>query len=176
MAMHKDQKSEIIDEIVEKLRNNLSVYITNASGMTVAEANQLRREMRSAGIDFKVYKNTFVRLAMERLGGYDEVFPYLNGPTAVALSTEPALPAKVIKKFVTGKERQLPEIKGAYIDGAVYGEGSMDTLAKLKGKNELLGDVIGLLLSPATNIVSAITAPGSALAGIAQVLAEREEA
>ena len=175
MAMHKDQKSEIIDEIVEKLQNNLSVYITNASGMSVAEANRLRREMRSAGIDFKVYKNTFVRLAMERLGGYDEVFPMLNGPTAVALSGEPALPAKVIKKFVAGKERKLPEIKGAYIDGAVYGEGMMDTLASLKGKDELLGDVIGLLLSPATTLVSALTAPGAALVGIAQVLAEREE-
>ena len=85
MAMTRDNKSVLIDEIEEKLRNNTAVYVTNASGMTVAEANNLRRAMRAANVDFKVYKNTFVRLAMERIGGYEEVYDHLNGPTAVAL-------------------------------------------------------------------------------------------
>lgn len=174
MAMTKDQKTTLIDEIEAKLKEYATVYITNYSGLTVAEASDLRNRFRDAGVDFKVYKNTFVRLAMDRIGGYEDVYEHLNGPTAVALSTEPALPAKVIKDFLTGKDKALPEVKGAYIDGAVYGGGTLDALAKLKGKNELLADVIGLLLSPATTVVGALTSTGGTLAGIAQTLAERE--
>ena len=174
MAMTKDQKTTLIDEIEAKLKEYATVYITNYSGLTVAEASDLRNRFRDAGVDFKVYKNTFVRLAMDRIGGYEAVYEHLNGPTAVALSTEPALPAKVIKAFVTGKDKALPEIKGAYIDGAVYGGGTLDALANLKGKNELLADVIGLLLSPAQNVVGALQSAGGNLAGIAQTLAERE--
>lgn len=174
MAMHKDNKAVLIDEIAEKLDRHTAVYLTNASGLSVAEANDLRRRFREAGVDFKVYKNTFVRLAMDRKGGYDAVYEHLNGPTAVALSSEPALPAKVIRDFLKGKDRKIPEVKGAFIDGAVFGEGSLETLAALKGKQELLGDVIGLLLSPMANVVGALQSAGGNLAGIAQTLAERE--
>lgn len=174
MAMHKNDKSALIDEIEGKLRDHTAVYLTNASGMTVAESNALRNAMREAGVDFKVYKNTFVRLAMERLGGYEAVYEHLNGPTAVALSSDPATPGKVIKKFLEGRERKLPEVKGAYIDGAVYGTDSLDTLAGLKGKTELLGDVVLLLLSPIQNVVGALTSAGGTIAGIVKTLEERE--
>ncbi len=176
MAMTKDQKMTLIDEIESKLKQHPTVYLTNASGLSVAESNDLRTRFRDAGVDFKVYKNTFVRLAMDRIGGYDEVYEHLSGPTAVALSSEPALPAKVIRDFLKGKERKLPEVKGAYIDGAVYGGGTLEALAALKGKNELLGDVIGLLLSPASTVISALQSAGGSIAGIVQTLAEREGA
>lgn len=174
MAMHKNDKTTLIDEIEGKLRESTAVYLTNASGMTVAESNALRNAMREAGVDFKVYKNTFVRLAMERLGGYEAVYDQLNGPTAVALSPDPATPGKVIKKFLEGRDRKLPEVKGAYIDGAVYGADSLDALAGLKGKTELLGDVVLLLLSPIQNVVGAVTSAGGTIAGIVKTLEERE--
>ncbi len=174
MAMHKNDKTTLIDEIEGKLRETTAVYLTNASGMTVAESNALRNAMRDAGVDFKVYKNTFVRLAMERLGGFEGVYEHLTGPTAVALSADPATPGKVIKNFLKGRDRKLPEVKGAYIDGAVYGNDSLDALAGLKGKNELIGDVVMLLLSPIQTVVGALTSAGSTVAGIVKTLEERE--
>lgn len=175
MPMLKEQKGEMIDEIVEKLQNNSTVYLANYSGLSVAEATDLRNKFRDAGVDFKVYKNTFVRLAMERLGGYDGIFEHLNGPTAVAMSSEPSLPAKVMKGYLQGKDRKLPELKAAFIDGAIYGGADqLDVLANLKGKKEVIGDVIGLLLSPMANVVGALTSAGGTLAGAIKTLADRE--
>jgi large subunit ribosomal protein L10 len=175
--MQRDQKAAVIEEIGAQLENHPAVYLTNASGLTVEQSNKLRRAFQAAGVEFKVYKNTFVRLAMEQRGGYEEVLERLNGPTAVALSTDPATPAKVIKKFLDDHDGlDLPALKGAWIDGAVYDENALETLTKIKGKDELLGDVITLLLSPMQNIVGGITGVGSTLGAIVQTLAEREEA
>ncbi len=175
MPMNRNEKAVVIDEIVQQLEGHPAVYLTNASGLTVAQSNNLRRAFQAAGVEFKVYKNTFVRLAMEQKGGYEEVLDRLNGPTAVALSSDPAKPAKVIKQFLKDNELTLPSLKGAWIDGAVYDENALDTLVDIKGKDELLGDVITLLLSPMQNIVGGITGVGSTLGAIVQTLAEREE-
>lgn len=175
MSLTKDQKAEILEEISGKLQENSTIYLTNASGLTVAQSNELRRRFRAANIEFKVLKNTLVRLAMERIGGYDGVFEALNGPTGVAFSEEPAAPARVIKKFLSDNPTlERPELKAAYIDGAVYGEGTLEVLSNLKSKQDILGDIVGLLLSPAVNIVGAITSPGSTLAGALQTIAEKE--
>lgn len=176
MAMNRNQKAELIEEIGGKLDQYPVIYLTNYSGLTVAQANELRNLFRDAGVDFKVYKNTFVRLAMEERGGYEGVFEHLNGPTAVALSDEPSKPARVIKKFLEGKDNTKPELKGAYIDGAIYGGDALDVLSKLKSKQEVLGDIIGLLLSPMANVVGALQSAGGNLAGAIQTIAEREEA
>lgn len=174
MPLTKDQKSEIVAEIAGKLQGSTTVYLTNPVGLTVAQSNELRRRFREANIEFKVLKNTLVRLAMQRLGGYDEIFDQLNGPTGVAFAEEPAAPARVIKKFLDDNNTERPELKAAYVDGAVYGGGSLDVLTKLKSKQDLLGDIIGLLLSPAANIVGAITAPGNTLAAAVKTISERE--
>lgn len=174
MPLTKDQKSEMIDEITGKLQGSTTIYLTNPSGLTVSQSNELRRRFREANIEFKVLKNTLVRLAMQRLGGYDEIFGQLNGPTGVAFAEEPAAPARVIKKFLDDNNIERPELKAAYVDGAVYGEGSLDVLTKLKSKQDILGDIAGLLLSPAANIVGALTAPGGTLAAALQTIAEKE--
>ncbi len=176
MSLTRDQKAEILEEIVSKLQENSTVYLADASGLTVAQSNELRRRFRAENVEFKVLKNTLVRLAMERIGGYDGVYGALNGPTGVAFSEEPAAPARVIKKFLTDNPTlERPELKAAYIDGAVYGEGTLDVLTKLKSKQDILGDIVGLLLSPAANIVGAISAPGATLAGALQTIAEKED-
>lgn len=174
MAMNRNQKAEVIDEIGGKLDQYPVVYLTNYSGLNVAQATQLRELFRDAGVDFKVYKNTFVRLAMQQKGGYEELLDQLNGPTAVVLSEEPSLPARVMKKFLDGKDLKQPELKAAFIDGAVYGGDALDVLAKLKSKDELLSDIIGLLTSPMANVVGALQGVGGTLAGAIQTLAERE--
>lgn len=177
MAMTRDQKNAAVDVITEKLSSASTVYIANYSGLTVAQVNDLRARFRASGVEFKVLKNTLVRLAMERIGGYDDIYEHLNGPTAVAFSNEPAAPARVIKKFLSDNATlERPEVRAAFVDGAVYGSGSLDALASLKSKDEILGDVIGLLLSPMTNVVSALQAQGGNLVGALKTIAERGEA
>ena len=176
MPMTKDQKAVAVEEISQKLDQAPTVYITNYSGLSVAKANELRGRFRAAGVEFKVLKNTLVRLAMEQKGGYDELFEQLNGPTAVAFCEEPAAPARVIKKFLSDNgDLGLPQLKGAYIDGAVYGPDALDVLASLKSKDELIADIAGLLMAPINNIASALNAQGAGLASVIQQLSEKEE-
>lgn len=175
MPLTKSQKTEVVDEIAQLLEGVSTIYLTNYSGLNVAQASDLRNRFREAGVEYKVLKNTLVRLAMERMGGFDEFVEHLNGPTAVALSDEPAAPARVMKKFLQDRNIELPELKAAYIDGSVYGRDSLDVLAALKSKDELLGDILGLLLSPMTNVVGALQAQGQNISAILQTLAEREE-
>ena len=174
MAMTKTQKTEAVEELVVKLEKAPTVYLTNYSGLTVAQANELRGKFRQAGVDFKVVKNTLLRLAMDRIGGYDELLDYLSGPTAIAFTEEPSVPAKIIKKFVKDQKTEHPSLKGARVEGAIYHADALDLLAELKSKDELLGEIIALLTSPISNIVNALQAPGSSIVGAIQVIAERE--
>ena len=176
MPLTRDQKSTAVEEISGKLEEATTVYLTDYMGLSVEQANDLRARFRKAGVEFKVVKNTLLRLAMERKGGYDELYEHLNGPTAVALSEEPAAPARVIRDFLKEAGTERPALKIAYIDGAVYGADQLETLASLKSKDELIGDVIGLLLSPMTNVVGALQAQGSNLVGAIKTIAEKEEA
>jgi large subunit ribosomal protein L10 len=174
MALTKDQKQEQVAAIAEQLGGHNTIYLTDYAGLTVDEVTRLRRAFRDADIQFRVYKNTLLRRAMEAQGGFDELFEQLNGPTAVAFTNDPASPAKVIKKFLEGSGKELPRFKGAYVDGAVFGEGHLDALSNLKSKDELIADVLGLLLAPITNVASALGAPGRKLAGVIKELAERQ--
>ncbi len=176
MPMTKNEKEVMVEEIAETLESKSIVYLTNYSGLTVAEANELRNRFRESGVEYRVYKNTLIRLAMERLGGFDEIIEHLQGPTAVAISQEPSAPARVIKKFIQDRTLQRPELKAAYVDGAVFGADALDVLASLKSKDELIGDVLGLLMAPMANVLGAIEAPGRTLAGAIRQIADRAEA
>jgi large subunit ribosomal protein L10 len=160
--------------IAEQLEGHNTVYLTDYAGLTVDEVTRLRRAFRDADIEFRVFKNTLLRRAMEAKGGFDGLYEQLNGPTAVAFTNDPASPAKVIKKFLEGRDKALPKFKGAYVDGAVFGEGQLDALASLKSRDELLADILGLLMAPITNVASALGAPGRKIAGVVKEIAERE--
>lgn len=175
MPMTKNEKEVMVDEIATTLESKSIIYLTNYSGLTVAQANELRNRFRGSGVQYKVYKNTLIRLAMERLGGFDDMIEHLHGPTAVALSEEPSAPARVIKKFAKDENLTLPELKAAYIDGAYYGSDALDVLASLKSKEELIGDVLGLLMAPVSNIIGSVQAPGRTLAAQIKEIAERGE-
>lgn len=176
MPLTRAQKEDQLATIEAQLDQANTLYLTDPVGLSVAEVTRLRRAFRDADIQFKVLKNTLLRRVLESRGGYDGLADQLHGPTAVAFSNDPSSPAKVLKKYLEGiGEKQLPRFKGAFIDGAVFGEGQLDALASLKSKEELLGDVVALLLSPMQNVIAALNAPGATLAGAIQTLAEREE-
>ena len=176
MPLTQQQKRDALSLIDEQLEAASTVYLTDFEGLTVERATELRRAFRAQDIQFKVLKNTLLRRAMEKKGGFDDLYEQLNGPTAVAFTSDPAAPAKVLLKFQEDNDTEIPRFKGAYIDGAVYGDDQLDVLSKLKSRDELLADILGLLTAPMNNIASALGAPASGLASVVQQLAEREEA
>ena len=180
MALTRDEKADIIDDISEKLEEAPTVYLTNANGMTVAESNNLRGRFFEADVEFAVVKNTLARIAMERVGGFDDLIEHLAGPTAIAFSEAPNAPARAIQDFHEEHEEedaevQRPALKAAFVDGDLYGGDQLDALADLKSREELIGEIITLLQSPMQNVVAAIQSQGGQVAGIVQALAEREE-
>lgn len=175
MPLTKKQKEQAVAEIAEQLGSVSTVYLTDYQGLSVQEANALRREFHKAEIAFTVLKNTLLKRAMEDSGvDYSELYEYLIGPTAVAFTTDPARPAKVIKKFLEGREKELPRLKAALVDGAFFGPDQLDALAALKSKEELVADVLGLLLAPIHNIARALHAQGAGLASVIGQIAEKE--
>lgn len=168
------QKKAVVENITEDLNNSNAVYVTNYSGMSVKEINNLRGEFFKGNIKFKVYKNTLVKRAMEEVGGYEDLYPHLVEQNGFAfVEEELAAPAKVIKKFFD--ETKNPEFKAAIIDGDFYGEEELNTLAAMKSKSEVIGDIAGLLLAPVSNVVSALQAPGRNIAGAVETIAEKGE-
>ena len=175
MPLTKQQKADAVDTIQAKLDGVPTIYVTDYKGLSVEQVNDLRGRFREAGVEFQVVKNTLLKLAMDRLGGYDEIYEHLHGPTAVALSDEPAAPARVIKDFLKDLNTELPNLKAAYIDGAVFvGADQLEALAALKSKDELIGDILGLLMAPMTNIVGGLQAQGQNLVGALKTIAEKE--
>lgn len=177
--MTREEKARIIDELTEKFANNPHFYITDASGFTVAEVNTFRRMCYKSGIEYGVYKNTLIRKALERVEGTDfsPLFDVLHGFSGLIFSKETGnLPAKVIREFRMQKEGK-PVLKGASVDASIYiGDENLAMLSELKSKNELIGDVISLLQSPAKNVISALLGGGEhKVAGLVKALEERNK-
>jgi len=174
--MTKEEKGLIIDELVEKFSQNNHFYITDASGLTVAQVNALRRLCFNAGVEYVVYKNTLIRKALEKQpANYEEIFKTLHGFSGVMFSKESGnAPAKVIKEYRKKLEGK-PGLKAASIETALFiGEEHLNTLSDLKSKNELLGEVISLLQSPAKNVLSALLSGKHKVAGLVKALEERK--
>jgi large subunit ribosomal protein L10 len=168
------KKKAIVEEATENLNKASAVYITNYSGMSVGEINNLRGEFFKGDITFKVYKNTLMKRAMDEVGGYEDLYPHLVEQNGFAfVEEELAAPAKVIKKF--HDEHKKPKFKAAIIDGDYYGEDQLEALASMKSKTEVIGDIVGLLLAPVSNVVSALQAPGKSIAGAVETIAEEGE-
>lgn len=174
--MNKEEKGHVIEELVEKLSATDFFYIADASGLTVVEINDFRRKCFEAGIEYKVYKNTLIKKALDKVeGDFSELNDVLKGTSGIIFSQESNnAPAKVIKEFREGNEK--PILKGAYLDSDVFiGDENLESLSKLKSKAELIGEIIGLLQSPAKNVISSLQSGGSKLSGILQTLSEKAE-
>lgn len=178
--MTRDEKKELIDGLTEKFRENPFFYITNAAGFSVAEVNAFRRTCFEKGVEYKVYKNTIIKKALENLDAdFSQLDDTLKGFSGIIFSKETSnLPAKVLLDFrkKAGKKETRPVFKGASIDSDIFiGEETLEMLSKLKSKQELLGDLIGLLHSPAMNLISALQSGQSNISGVLKALESREE-
>ena len=168
------EKKAVVEEITEQLNNSNAVYITQYTGMSVSDMGKLRGKFREGNVLFKVYKNTLVKRAMDTIGGYEDLYPHLEDQNGFAfVNEELAAPAKVLKDYI--KEHKKPQFKAALIDGDYYKEDQLDTLASMKSKNEVIGDIIGLLMAPITNVVGGLQAQGSNIAAAVQTIAEKNE-
>jgi len=174
--MTREEKGKIIDELTEKFSANTHFYITDAGGFTVAQINAFRRICFQTGVEYGVYKNTLIQKALEKNGAtYEPIYKALTGFSGVIFSKESGnAPAKAIKEFRKKLEGK-PVLKAASIDSDIFiGDENLNMLSELKSKNELIGDVIALLQSPAKNVVSALLSGKNKLAGIVKTLEERQ--
>lgn len=173
--MRKEEKHEIIELLAEKLRNTNHIYLTDISGLTVEDTNKLRALCFKREIGLQTVKNTLLRKAMEKVDGKDfsGLFDALKGSTAVMFSDINNTPAKLIQEV--RKKQAKPILKGAYVEECCYlGDNQVDVLVAIKSKEELVGDIIGLLQSPAKNVISALKSSSNTIAGIVKTLSEKE--
>jgi large subunit ribosomal protein L10 len=140
--------------------------------MSVGDMGELRGKFREGNVRFKVYKNTLIKRAMDTIGGYEDLYPHLAEQNGFAfVDEELAAPAKVLKNYI--KENEKPKFKAALIDGDYYTEDQLDTLAAMKSKSEVIGDILGLLMAPMSNVVSGLQAQGGNLAGAIKTIADK---
>lgn len=172
--MKREEKESIVLELKEKIASYNTVYITDTSNLTVAQINDVRRKCFEKGVKFQVAKNTLIRKAMEAVGTeYTELFAALKGTSAIMFSETGNTPAIIIKDL--RKTMEKPVLKGAWIDSAIFlGDGQLDNLVAIKSKQELIGDIISLLQSPAKNVISGLQSGKSILGGIVKTLSERQ--
>lgn len=172
--MTREEKSQVIESLTAQLSDNATIYLADISGLNAGDTNNLRRACFKAGVELSVVKNTLLKKAMESADkDFGELEGVLKGNTSLMLSDISNAPAKVIKAF--RKKSDKPVLKGAFIEEAVYvGDDQLDSLVNIKSKEELIGDIIGLLQSPAKNVISALKSSGDTIAGIVKTLSERE--
>lgn len=171
--MRKEEKQEIVQALTEQIKETGNFYITDTSNLTVAKINTIRRKFFENGISIQVAKNTLIRKALEAAGvDSPELNEVLKGSSTILFSAVANAPAKLIKEL--RKTGDKPVLKGAYIDTAVFiGDKQLDALVSLKSREELIGEIIGLLQSPAKNVISGLQSGGNKLAGIVKTLQER---
>ena len=171
--MTREEKSVAVNEILEVLKSNQNIYLTDISGLNALETSNLRRMCFKAGVRLSVVKNTLLEKAMDGSEkDFGELKETLNGNTSVMIAEVSSAPAKVIKNFRKKSER--PILKGAMIEEDIYiGDDQLETLFSIKSREELVGDIITLLQSPAKNLVSALSSGGGRLSGILQTLSNK---
>ena len=157
--MNKNQKNEVIEVLKEKFSQYNNFYITDTESLTVAQIGKLRRACFDKNVEMKVAKNTLIRKALESLDAerYAGVYDALNNVTALMFSENPKDPAMILTSFRKESNGERPVMKAAFINGDVYmGDKNLKALTQIKTKNELIGEVIGLLQSPAKRVLAAL--------------------
>jgi len=172
------QKNEAIGLLKEKFSQYNNFYLTNTESLSVAQVNKLRRICFEQGVEMQVAKNTLIRKALESIDEerFKGTFDSLHGVTALMFSENAKAPALLLSSFRSENKLEKPALKAAFVDGDVFeGEGQLEALKTLKSKNDLIGEIIGLLQSPAKNVISALNA-GNKLASLVKALEERAAA
>ncbi|EGD35186.1 MULTISPECIES: 50S ribosomal protein L10 [unclassified Capnocytophaga] len=172
--MTKEEKSVIIEDLTAQLAANHVIYLADLTGLDAKTTSDLRRACFKANIKLSVVKNTFLAKAMEASDkDFGELPSVLKGNTSLMYAEVGNAPAKLIKNF--RKKSEKPLLKGAYIEEAIFiGDNQLEALSSIKSKEELIGEVITLLQSPAKNVISALKSGSGKLAGIVKTLSERQ--
>lgn len=172
--MTREEKANVIQDLTTRLADSPTIYLADISGLNAVQTTDLRRACFKANVQLSVVKNTLLEKAMEasdkEFGKLPEV---LKGNTSLMFSEVANAPAKLIKNF--RKKTKKPLLKGAFVEQAIYiGDENLDRLVDIKSKEEMIGEIIGLLQSPAKNVISGLKASGGKLAGILKTLSEKE--
>jgi large subunit ribosomal protein L10 len=171
--MTREEKAQVIQDLTTQLAENATIYLADISGLNAQSTSDLRRAAYKADVKLNVVKNTLLAKAMEASDkDFGELSTVLKGNTSIMVAEQSNAPAKLIKNF--RKKSNKPLLKGAYIEEEVYiGDEQLDALVSIKSKEELIGDVITLLQSPAKNVISGLKSSGGKLAGILKTLSEK---
>jgi large subunit ribosomal protein L10 len=171
--MTRKEKSQEIENLKSLLSDVGTFYVADISGLNAETTSALRRLCASREVKLSVVKNTLLKKAMESTErDFSDLLPTLKGNTSIMVSDTGNVPAKLIKDF--RKKSDKPILKGAWVDEAVFiGDDQLDALSELKSKNELIGEVITLLQSPVSNVMSALQSGNNTLAGLLKTLEER---
>lgn len=175
--MNREEKAQVIESLAEKLSQYPHFYITDTEGLNAEQTAALRRKCFEKQVNMVVVKNTLFIKALEKVEKAEEgLLSTLTGSTAIMFSNVSKSPAELIKEF--RKENQKPLLKSAYVEESVYvGDAALEELSKIKSREELIGDIIMLLQSPAKNVISALQgSAGQKIAGLVKALEEREQA
>ncbi|MDO1511849.1 50S ribosomal protein L10 [Maribacter confluentis] len=171
--MTREEKATVIEDLTAQLANSSSIYLADISGLNAGITSDLRRAAFKANIKLAVVKNTLLAKAMEASDKeFGELPEVLKGNTSLMFSDVANAPAKLIKNF--RKKSEKPLLKGAFVEEAIYiGDENLDALVSIKSKEEMIGEIIGLLQSPAKNVISGLKSGGGKLAGILKTLSEK---
>ena len=171
--MRKEEKHDVVLALKEQINSFSNVYIADTSNLTVAAVNDIRRKCFDSGIKMQVAKNTLIKKALEAASGeYAELYDVLKGSSTLLFSNSANAPAKLIKALRASGDKPL--LKAAYIVSAIFiGDNQLNALVNLKSKEELIGEIIGLLQSPAKNVISGLQSGKGKLAGIVKALEQR---
>ena len=175
--MKKEDKALVIENLSAQLKETPNFYVVDISGLNAEQTVKLRRTCFEKGIQLDVVKNTLLHKAIETLGNeeIEQIFPALEGPTALMFTEAPNTPAKLIKEY-NKKGSEKPALKAAYVQECAFvGADKLDELVAIKSREELIADIVALLQSPARNVISALESAGGKLAGIVKTLSEKEE-
>lgn len=173
--MKKEDKSAIINQLEATINEYAHFYLTDIGGLNSAQTSELRRVCYKQDIKLIVVKNTLLQKALERSTiDFSQIYGSLTGETSMLLSNTGNAPAKLIKDFSKTSKSKKPVLKAAYVEQSFYiGENQLEALVTIKSKNELIGELIGLLQSPAKNVMSALQSGGSTIHGVLKTLSER---
>ena len=173
--MTKEKKNKIIDDIAQQLKETSHFYLTDASGLNAEETSSLRRKCFNDNVKLLVVKNTLLFKALDKIDkDVEELKQVLKNPTAIMFSEVGNAPAKIIKDF-RGKKGEKPLLKAAYVEESIYvGDNQLEALSNVKSKEELLGEIIGLLQSPMSKLLSQLNSGKELLAGITKTLSEKK--
>jgi large subunit ribosomal protein L10 len=172
--MRREEKEVIIDNLAQRLDQTKHFYLTDISTLNAEQTSKLRRKCFEKEISLLVVKNTLLQQAMEKSeGDFNDLYDVLKDSTSIMFSETGNTPAKLIKEF--RKTLEKPLLKAAFVEESIYiGDDQLEALSNIKSKDELLGDLLMLLQSPATSLVSALASSGSNMAGALKTLSEKE--